>query len=102
MISHQELKLLKSGEIEFIPLPEGYRLTANEERQIFISRGGKKKYFLTDDFLKHLYSKKNINQTMTIIKTIHKIENIIKRLKKESRTRIELENLLESIKEGFN
>jgi cobalamin biosynthesis Co2+ chelatase CbiK len=101
MISHKELQLLKSGAVEFIPLPDGYQLSMNESNQIFLSRGSKKKYYLTDAFLRCLYSKKNIDQTLILVKTICKLQSIIKRLKKESITRIELEKLLESVRGGF-
>ena len=100
MINRKELKMLKSGEIDYIPLPDGYQLSINENNQVYISRGGKKHYYLSDNFLKSMSGHhRNINQIKLIIFIINSIGEIIKRLKKESTTRIKLEELIKQIRE---
>ena len=45
------VKQLKSGEVEKIYLRDGYILKLDPDRKIFISKGGKKRYYLTNAFI---------------------------------------------------
>jgi len=102
MINRKDLRALRRGEIPHIILPDGYMLKLDDYNKIFISRGGKKHYYLTDAFLDVLCNKKPINNNMLLFLNIIKnIEGIAKRLKKESLTRIKLEKLIEEIKTKY-
>lgn len=45
------MKRLKNGEIEQIFLRDRYLLKIDSDRKIFLSRGGKKRYYLTNAFI---------------------------------------------------
>ena len=51
-MNYNEYKELRSNPEMIVNLHDGFILRSNEYRQIFISRGGKKEYFLTDKFIK--------------------------------------------------
>lgn len=102
MINRKDLKALRRGEIPHIMLPDGYMLKLDDYNKIFISRGGKKHYYLTDTFLEMLVNKKQTNNNMLLfINTIQSIDAIAKRLKKESLTRVKLEKLIEEIRTRY-
>ena len=102
MINRKDLRALRRGEIPHIMLPDGYMLKLDDYNKVFLSRGGKKHYYLTDTFLDVLCNKKPINNNMLLfISIVKSIEGIAKRLKKESLTRIKLEKLIEEIKTKY-
>lgn len=103
MISRRELRLLKTGDIPYIPLPDGYQLANNEYGQIFLSRGGKKKkYYLTDAFLITLSgNRRDIDQIKLIVNIINSLEGIAKRLRLKSNTRIKIEDLVSDIRKNI-
>ena len=51
MIVSSKLQQLLDGEVEELFLFSGYRLKINDYKQIFISRGKKKRYFLSKEFV---------------------------------------------------
>ena len=51
MLTRDLVKQLKSGELEKIYLRDGYILKVDPDRKMFISRGGKKRYYLTNAFI---------------------------------------------------
>lgn len=99
MINHREFKLLKSGTIDFIPLPDGYQLSINNEGQIFLSRGGKRRYYLSDKFVKSLYCKKQTDYVLLLIEILNGLDKVCKRLKPNSINRTELESLIRRVRE---
>jgi hypothetical protein len=99
MINHREFKLLKSGAIDFIPLPDGYQLSINCEGQIFLSRGGKRKYYLSDKFVKSLYCRKQTDYVLLLIDVINELDKIGKRLKPNSINRTGIESLIKRVRE---
>ena len=50
-INYLDYQRLKQAECT-VHLFNDYRLTSNKYHQIFISRGGKKRYYLTDNLIK--------------------------------------------------
>lgn len=95
MISKKELKLLKEGRVDYLPLPDGYQLSLDEYNQYYLGRGGKKKYALTKKFVYRLcVGAREPELTLLILKLIKDIDKIARRLKKESITRIKLDKLL--------
>ena len=103
LISLKEIRLLKKGELGYIPLKDGYRLEINEFKQVFISRGGKKKYHLTDKLLRNLCSLKGYDQVITMIKLLIKVEAELKalqkRIRKDSKAYIGINDILTMIHE---
>lgn len=102
MINRKDLKDLRSGKLPEILLPDGYILRLDDYNKIFISRGGKRRYYLSDKFLSCLCSRNTDSSNMKLFIFIIKgIEEIAKRLKKESNTRVRLEKLLSEIKNKY-
>ena len=56
MIEYDDFKRLKSYECS-VGLFNDFILSSNRYHQIFISRGGKKRYYLTDNFIKLFFIK---------------------------------------------
>lgn len=98
MINKEELNCLKMKVIEFIPLPEGYKLMMNDYNQYFITRGGKKKYFLTKRFiLKLCNSGRELNKVINFTRASSKIEELI-----ENTNNVKLKSSLEDILRDLN
>jgi hypothetical protein len=95
MISRKEIKLLRSGQIEYIPLRDGYVLSINEYSQFYLSRQGKKKYFVSDKLVYGFCkSHRDPDFILLFIKIIKKLGTLTKKLKKESATRQSIESLI--------
>lgn len=101
MINKRLLKELKSGRISKIPLPEGYFLTTNEFKQVYITQGGKKRYYLLDAFIYKALCDKEIKSEIkgkvTLIKNIVELEDIAKHLRKDSKVRAKLEQVVKEL-----
>lgn len=104
MLNSKNIKALKSGLINEIPLTDGYKLTVNEFQQIILSRGGKKRYYLSDKLIYRLASKKcSTIDLPTLLEIVNEIKSVCSRLKKESPTRTKLENIITQLYEfGVN
>lgn len=99
MINKKEIKLLKSGELDFIPMTDGYMLRVSEQGQIFITRGGKKRYFLSDRFAYSLcHGYRDEDQIKIIVNIITRLEALTKRVNKKSVTYETLKELLDDIR----
>lgn len=99
MVNRKEVDLLRKSLIDFLPLPDGYRLDMNESKQLYISRGGKRRYFLSNKLVFSLCGDgDNTSYMKTIVETMTSLDRIAKRLKKDSATRVSIENLLLDIR----
>ena len=101
MINRKELTLLKKGLMSFIPLPDGYKLMINGFNQYYITRGGKKKYFLTTRFVYRLCnSSRDPDKIISLTKTLIKLEILANSIK-NVRNKETLLNIIKEIKEEF-
>jgi len=101
MISRRHLKSLRKGDITQILLPDGYMLKLDDYKKIFISRGGKKKYYMSDKLLNSMCSNKPSNNMLLLNHVLTSLEDMMKRLKKETITRTRIENLIGEIRHGY-
>ena len=102
MINRKDLRDLRSGLIEYILLPDGYILSMNQTKQYYISRGAKKRYFLSEEFINNLCNKRPTSNNMNlIVRVLKQLEEITLRLKKESFTRIKIQKLVEEIRKNY-
>lgn len=97
MLTRDLVKQLKSGEIEKIYLRDGYILKVDPDRKIFISRGGKKRYYLTNSFIDTITCDCNQKDTINNIyfqESIKMLEELLKNNKLGLKTRYSLMNVL--------
>lgn len=103
MLDKKLFKKLKEGTLSRIPLKSGYYLSINEYRQVYLSRGGKKKYFLTDSFVSSFMCNQldedGLDAKTKLINVFCELEDITGSLRKDSKVRTRLENLLEEMTE---
>ena len=94
------LKKLKKGEIFCIPLADGYFLRKDEYNQYYLSRGGKKRYYLTYRFLMSLSRNRTFNVVDLKLISIHESILALKnKLRKGSLGRLGLEKILKEFGE---
>ena len=103
MINRKEYNLLKAGTIKYVPLPDGFIIEYDKDNnQAYLSRGGKRKYAISDKFIKELCkSNRDVNLVSLLVKISCELLDIKKRLKINSKLRIKVENLINYIKENI-
>lgn len=64
MVDPELFKKLKKGDVQEIKLLGEYILRSNDHNQVYLTRGGKKHYYLTDTFIKHFFIIKKTDETV--------------------------------------